>query len=46
VNQGRGLQRLTGLLLSEFLRCQLAEFIVDEWQELLRGVRIASLDGG
>ena len=46
VDQGRGFERLSGLLLSEFLRRQAPQLIVDQWQELLRGVGIASLDGG
>ena len=36
VDQGRGLQRLAGLLLGQLLRRQLAQFVVDQRQELLR----------
>src|SRR5262249_49125169 len=46
MDQGRRAQRPARLLLSKFLRRQLAEFIVDEWQELLGGARVALLDGG
>ena len=46
VDQRRGLQRLPGLLLGQPLRGQLAQFVVDQRQELLRGVRVALLDGG
>jgi hypothetical protein len=46
VNQGRRLQRLAGLLLSEFLRRELAQLLVDQGQELLGGVRIASFNVG
>ena len=46
VNQCRGLQRLPGLLLSEFLSSQLAKLVIHQRQELLRGVRVALLDGG
>jgi hypothetical protein len=45
MDQGRGLQRLAGLFLSESLGREFAEFLVDERQELLGGVGIASLDG-
>jgi hypothetical protein len=45
VDQGRGLECLPWLLLSEFLRRQLTQLIIDERQELLRGVRLALLDG-
>ena len=46
VHQRRRLQRLTGLLLGQLLRCQLAQLVINEWQELFRGVRVALLDGG
>jgi hypothetical protein len=46
VDQGRGLERLPGLLLGEFLRRELAQLLIDQGQELLRGVRIATLNGG
>ena len=39
-------QRLPRLLLSQLLRRQLAQLLVDQRQELLGGVGIASLDGG
>lgn len=41
MDQGRALERLARFFLG-----QLAKLIVDEWQELLRGVRIALLHGG
>src|SRR5262245_56603798 len=34
------------LFLSEFLRRQLTQFLIDQEQELLGGVGIAHLDGG
>ena len=46
MNQSRGLEGLPGLLLGEFLRRQFPQLIIDKWQELLGGVRIALLDGG
>ena len=46
MDQSRRLKRLAGLLLGKFLRCQPAQLLVDEGQELLGGVRIAPLDGG
>ena len=39
------LQRLPGLFLSEFLSSHLTQFIVHQRQKLLRGVRVAVLDG-
>ncbi len=46
VDQGRGLERLPGLLLRQLHGGQLAQFVVDERQELLGGLGIALLDGG
>ena len=46
VDQGRGLERLAGLLLGQPLRRQLAQLVVDQRQQLLGGVRVALLDGG
>ena len=46
VDQGRGLERLAGLLLGQLLGGQLAQLVVDQRQELLGGVRVALLDGG
>src|SRR5262245_8828744 len=46
VNQGRGLERLAGLLLSYPLGSEPAQFVVDQRQQLLGGVRVAGLDGG
>src|SRR5262249_24553188 len=46
MNQGRGLKRLPGLLLRQLLGRELTQLVVDQWQELLCGVRIAVLDGG
>ena len=46
VNQSRGLQSLPGLLVDQLLRGQLAQFVVDERQELLGGLWIALIDGG
>src|SRR5262249_25084283 len=44
VNQGRGLKRLAWLLLSEFLGCELAQFVIDQGQQLVGSLRIALLD--
>jgi hypothetical protein len=46
VNQGRGFQSLVRLLLGELLRRQFAQLVVDEGQQLLRGVRVARFDAG
>ena len=46
MDQGRGLQRLARLLLGQPLGRELAQLVVDQRQELLRGVRVALLDGG
>ena len=45
VNQFGRLQRLSRLFLGEALRRQFAQFVINEWQELLRCVRIAAVDG-
>ena len=39
-------ERLAWFLLGQLLRRQLAQLVVNERQELLRGVRIALLNGG
>ena len=46
MDQGRGLQRLAGLFLSESLGREFTEFVVDQRQESLGGVRVALFDGG
>ena len=46
MDQGGRLQRLTRLFLRESLCRELAQFIVDQRQELLSGRRIALLDRG
>ncbi len=46
MHQGRGLERLAGRLLSEFLGRQLAQLIVNQREELRGGVGIAFFDGG
>src|SRR5262249_38902156 len=46
VDQGGGLERLPRLLLGQLLRGELAQFVVDEGQELRGGVRVALLNGG
>ena len=45
VDQGRGLERLAGLLLGQLLGGQLAQLVVDQRQELLGRLRVALLDG-
>ena len=44
MDQGRGLERLPRLLAGQFLCGQLAEFVVDQRQELAGGVRVALFD--
>ena len=44
VNQGRGLQRLAGLLIREFDGSEFAKFVVDKWQKPFGGGRITVLD--
>src|SRR5262249_24232680 len=46
MNQRRRLQRLPGLLLGQPLRRQPAQLVVNQWQELLGGVRVALVDRG
>ena len=46
VDEGRGLERLAGLLLRQALGRQLAQLVVDERQQLLGGVWVALVDGG
>ena len=46
VDEGGCLQGLAGLFLGQALGGQLAQLVVHEGQELLRGVGIALLDGG
>jgi hypothetical protein len=45
VDQGRGLEGLAGPFLSEPLGRKLAEFVINQRQELVGGARIALLDG-
>jgi hypothetical protein len=45
MHQGSRVQRLTGLLVSQPLSRQFAQFVIDEWQQLLRRPRIAGIDG-
>ena len=44
VDQGGRLQRLAGPLPGQLVGRQTAEFVVDQRQELLGGVRVARLD--
>ena len=41
VDEGRGLERLPGLLPGEPLRGQLAKLVVDQWEELAARLAIA-----
>ena len=45
MHQGRGLKRLPGLFLRHPFSSQFAQFVVDQRQQLLCGVRVALLDG-
>ena len=44
VYQRGGLERLPRLLVSKLRRRELAQLVVDEWQELLGGCRVTLLD--
>lgn len=46
MDERRGLESLAGLFLGQSVDRQLAQFVVDQRQELLGGVRIALLHGG
>ena len=46
VDQGRGLERLAGLLLRQLPGGQLAQLVVDQRQQLLGRAGLALLDGG
>ena len=41
MHQRRRLQRLTRLLVCEPRRCELAQFVIDKWQQLVRLAGIA-----
>src|SRR5439155_22390231 len=45
VHQSRRLQGLPRSFLGQFLRCQLAQLLINEGQELAGGVGVALLDG-
>ena len=45
MDQGRGLERLPGLLVGQPLCSQLPQFVVNQRQQLLGGSGIALLDG-
>ena len=45
MDQRRGLKRLAGLFLGQFLCRQLAQLVVDQRQQLVGGVRVALFDG-
>jgi len=44
VHQRGGLQRLAGLLVGEFGRCQFSQLLVHQRQELFGGIRVARFD--
>src|SRR5262249_29584942 len=46
VDEGGWLKRLARLLVREALRSELAQLVVDEWQQLGGGLGIAGLNGG
>src|SRR6266567_4105065 len=46
MDQTCGLERLSWFLLCQLDRCQLAQLVIDQRQELAGGVWIALLDGG
>ena len=39
------LQRLPGLFVQQLAGSQPSQLLIDQWQELLRGRRVASIDG-
>ena len=45
MNQRRGPERLAGLLVAQFLFGDPAQFVVDQGQQLVGGLRVAILDG-
>ena len=45
VDQRRGLQGLSGLLARHFVRGELAERLINQWQQFLGGAWIPPLDG-
>jgi hypothetical protein len=45
VNEGRGVKGLARRFAGQLLRRQLAQLVVDQWQELTGRVRIALVDG-
>ncbi len=45
MDQGGGLKRLTRRHAAQFLDGEVAEFVVDQGQELLGGLRVSLLDG-
>ena len=46
VDQGRGLKRLPRLLLGHLLGRQLPQLVIDQGQELLRGLGVTLFNGG
>jgi hypothetical protein len=46
VDQGRRVQRLPGRLVGHLPRCEPAQFVVNEREQVRSGVRVARLDGG
>lgn len=46
VDEGGGLERLPWGLTGELLGCQHTEFVVDQWQEPLYGLRVVALERG
>jgi hypothetical protein len=46
VQEGRGIERLPGLVPRQLGRRQLAQLVIDERQELAAGVRVARFDSG
>jgi len=44
MDQCRGLQRLSGILLSHFVGGQFAQLVIDQRQQLLGGLAVASFD--
>ena len=44
MNQSGGLQRLAGVLVCDFCRCQLAQLVIYERQQLLSSLAVALFD--
>jgi hypothetical protein len=44
VNQSRGLERVTGSLIGHLVRCQFAQFLINQRQQFTRSVGVAAVN--